>query len=43
MKECGYAATMAEAPEELKKLVQYVAPSVNDNGILQILDHFQLS
>lgn len=40
MEKCGFTATMAEAPEELKKLVQFVAPSVNDNGILQILDHF---
>lgn len=40
MKACGYTATMTEAPDELKKLVQFTAPSVNDNGILQILDHF---
>lgn len=40
MKKCGYAATMAEAPDELKELVQFTAPSVNDNGILQILKHF---
>lgn len=40
MKDCGYTATMAEAPEELKKLVDFVGPSVNDDGILEIFRHF---
>lgn len=40
MKDCGYTATMKDAPQELKKLSQFVAPSVNDNGILEIFKYF---
>ncbi len=47
MKLCGYAATMEDASPELKRLVEskgegkyFVGPSVNDDGILKILDYF---
>lgn len=47
MKLCGYAATMADASEKLKELVEskeknkyLVAPSVDNDGILQILESF---
>lgn len=47
MKLCGYAATMADAADNLKDLVKskeegkyLIAPSVDDDGILQILSYF---
>lgn len=47
MKLCGYAATMEDGSTELKGLVEskgdgkyLVAPSVNEDGILKILDYF---
>lgn len=47
MEPCGYAATVANGNEELKKLVQakginksFIGKSVDDNGILDIFNHF---
>lgn len=47
MKLCGYAATMEDGSTELKGLVEskgegkyLIAPSVNEDGILKILDYF---
>lgn len=44
---CKYGAAMGNASEELKKLVKskgkqnsYIGPSVDENGIVEILDHF---
>lgn len=44
---CGYAAAMGNATQELKDLVlskgpnfSYIGPSVDENGILKIFDHF---
>ncbi|OGE26599.1 hypothetical protein A3C26_04325 [Candidatus Daviesbacteria bacterium RIFCSPHIGHO2_02_FULL_39_12] len=44
---CEYVATMLNAPDELKEKVKskgkgkyLIAPSVDDNGILKILDYF---
>lgn len=43
MKLCGYSAAMGDAPEELKKLANFTAPSVDKDGILEIFDHFLAS
>lgn len=47
MQLCGYAATMEDASPHLKELVRskgkdkfLIAPSVNENGILNIFDNF---
>lgn len=47
MKFCSYAAAMEDGSTELKKLVEskgegkyFIAPSVNEDGILKILDYF---
>lgn len=47
MKLCSYVATMEDGAPELKRLVEskgegkyMIAPSVNDDGILSILDYF---
>ncbi len=47
MEDCGYAGAMGNASEDLKKLVAgksegtyYVGPDVDDNGVLDILNHF---
>lgn len=45
MEPCGYVATMEDASEKLKELVEskenhLIAPSVDDDGILQILNYF---
>lgn len=47
MKLCGYAATMADAEEELKQEVRtkgegkyLIGPSVDEDGILKIFDYF---
>ncbi len=47
MKLCSYVATMEDGSEELKKLVDskgegryFIAPSVDEDGILKVLDHF---
>lgn len=48
MKQCGYVAAMGNASDELKKAVatkgehSYIGRSVDENGILDILDHFGL-
>lgn len=48
MKDCGYVAAMGNASPELKESVNereersYVGPSVDEHGILDILDHFGL-
>ncbi len=48
IKDCGYKATLANASEELKECIRgagdggFIAPSVNDHGIIAILDHFEL-
>jgi HAD superfamily hydrolase (TIGR01484 family) len=48
MQACGYAAAMGNASDDLKTLVGergdkgYIGPSVNDNGIIDILRHFGL-
>lgn len=46
--QCGYAGAMANASEELKELVKtkgkqsFVGKSVDENGIIDILDYFGL-
>lgn len=40
MEHCGATATLENGTEELKKLVQFVGPSVDENGILDILNHY---
>lgn len=47
MNLCGHVATMADASDQLKKLVKskkegkfLIAPSVNDDGILKVFDFF---
>jgi len=47
IERCGYAATLKNGTEELKELVRskgegksYIGPSVDENGILDILSHF---
>lgn len=48
IEQCGYAGAMGNASEELKKLVMtkdkqgVVGKSVDENGIIDILDYFQL-
>ncbi|MFQ5492983.1 MAG: HAD family hydrolase [Candidatus Dojkabacteria bacterium] len=46
MEFCGYTATVANGSDELKKLVGeangFLGPSVDDNGILDIFEHFNL-
>ena len=44
---CGFGATLANGKEELKKLISskekyYIGPSVDQNGILDILSYFKL-
>lgn len=46
--QCGYAATLENGSSELKKLVtdkgkrSFIGGSVDDNGLLQVLDYFGL-
>lgn len=47
MELCGYAATLANGDDEIKRLIRtkregkyFTAPHVNDNGILDIFEHF---
>lgn len=49
IESCGYGAAMGNASEELKQLVlskgdeyAYIAPSVDDNGILSVFNHFNI-
>ncbi len=49
MQLCQYGAAMGNASRELKDLVQskgaefsFIAPSVDENGILKVLEHFAL-
>ncbi len=48
MQLCGYTAAMGNASDELKQLVKtkgkysYIAPSVDENGILDVFKHFGL-
>ena len=48
MELCGSVATVENATEELKRLVTakttggFIGPSVDENGILPILEHFAL-
>ena len=42
MQLCGYTATLANGSDELKKLVNFVGPNVDENGILSVFDHFSL-
>ncbi|MDO8336348.1 MAG: HAD hydrolase family protein [Candidatus Saccharibacteria bacterium] len=43
MQLCGATATVSNGSQELKKLVTYISPkSVDENGILDILNHFKL-
>jgi len=49
MELCGYVGAVQNATEELKKLVRskstdqgFIGPSVDENGMLSILDHFNL-
>ncbi len=49
IESCGYAAAMGNASEELKQLVlskedeySYIAPSVDDNGILSVFNYFNI-
>ncbi|MBI2523288.1 HAD-IIB family hydrolase [Candidatus Woesearchaeota archaeon] len=46
---CKYAAAMGNASKELKELVQskgrkfsYIAPSVDENGIIEVFKHFKI-
>lgn len=45
---CGYGASMGNGTEELKKFIKtlgqkgYIGKSVDENGILEIFDHFEL-
>jgi HAD superfamily hydrolase (TIGR01484 family) len=45
---CGYAAAMGNAKQDFKDLVLtkglsgYIAPNVDDNGILEVFKHFKL-
>lgn len=47
MQDCGYVATMEDAPKDIKRLVKskgegkyFIAPSVDEDGMINILDHF---
>lgn len=42
MELCGYTAAVNNATDELKKRVSFIGPSVDENGMLTILDHFKL-
>lgn len=49
IESCGYAVAMGNASEELKQLIlskgdeySYIAPSVDDNGILSVFNHFNI-
>lgn len=49
MSLCGYAAAMGNAGDDLKELVKtkgegnyFIAPHVDDNGVLEVLKHFSL-
>jgi hydroxymethylpyrimidine pyrophosphatase-like HAD family hydrolase len=48
MEICGYAGAMGNASTELKEKVQakgdngYVGTSVDENGVLDILRHFEI-
>lgn len=49
MELCGFAATLANGDDEIKQLVRtkgegkyFIAPHVNDNGAIDILNHFNL-
>lgn len=42
MELCGVSATVSNGSDELKKQVTFIGPSVDDNGMLTILDHFKL-
>lgn len=49
IKPCGYGAAMGNASEELKQLVltksagqSYIAPSVDENGILSVFSYFNI-
>lgn len=49
IESCKYASAMGNAQEELKKLVNskdkdysFIAPSVDDNGIIEVFKHFSL-
>lgn len=43
MELCGATATVSNGSDELKKLVNFVAPtSVDENGILSIFNHYRL-
>ena len=36
MKYCGHTAAIGNSPDELKKLAGFTAPSVDDDGILEV-------
>lgn len=49
MEHCGYVATLANGDNRIKELVRekgegnyFIAPHINDNGMLDILKHFSL-
>lgn len=49
MEHCGYVATLANGDDRIKELVRakgegkyFIAPHVNDNGVLDILKNFSL-
>ncbi|MEK9143411.1 MAG: HAD hydrolase family protein, partial [Patescibacteria group bacterium] len=49
MELCGFAGIMGNASEELKRIAAtkgegnyYIGPSVNENGLLKIFEHFGL-
>jgi hydroxymethylpyrimidine pyrophosphatase-like HAD family hydrolase len=39
---CGFRVAMGNADEELKKLADYIAPSVEDDGIVDVIEKFIL-
>lgn len=49
MKLCGYAATLENGDDEIKQLVKtkgstkyFMSPSVEENGVISILEHFAI-
>ena len=42
LQECGLAIAMGDAPDELKAIAHYVAPSVDDDGLAVAIEEFVL-
>ncbi len=39
---CGFKVAMGNAPQELKEIADYVAPSVDEDGVAEAIEHFVL-